>query len=63
MGKIKQFPRCNVLSVRVDDLLHVEVMKQLGARSPSDYLRAALEEKVTRDQQHAVDDYLRRLHA
>jgi len=61
MGKIKQFPRCNVLSVRVDDLLHIEVMKQLGDRSPSDYLRVAIEEKIARDSQRAMDHYLRGL--
>ena len=63
MGKIKQFPRYNVLSVRVDDLLHIEVIKQLGDRSPSDYLRAALEEKLARDRQRAMDEYLGSLHA
>lgn len=48
----KDNPRYNIVSTRLDDHLRAEVTTWLDGRSLSDYLHAAIEEKVARDRQH-----------
>ena len=59
MGKMKENPRYNILTTRVDDWTLAELRERLAGTSISIYLAAALEEKITRDRQIAVDDFLR----
>ncbi|MBT0666370.1 hypothetical protein KI809_18840 [Geobacter pelophilus] len=58
MGKMKEHPQYNIVSTRICDQLLAEIHNQRDCLSISDYFRAALEEKVIRDQQRAIDEHL-----
>lgn len=60
MGKMKEHPRYNVLSLRVSDYELREVQEHIKG-SRQDYLLQALMEKITRDRQASFDDHLRSL--
>ncbi|MBT0664750.1 hypothetical protein KI809_15560 [Geobacter pelophilus] len=57
MPKMKEHPRYNIISTRIDDHLHADVVAAAGDNL-SNYLRLALEEKIIRDQQRALDAHL-----
>jgi hypothetical protein len=59
MGRKKEQPRYNILTLRVGDYTLVELQKQLNGASVSSYINAALEEKLVRDRQYSLDEYLR----
>lgn len=59
MGKYKENPRYNVLSLRVSDQIYFDVVSALNGRTVADYLAAAIEEKLIRDRQLALDEHLR----
>lgn len=58
MGKMKEHPRYNVLSLRVSDYELREVTEHIKG-SRQDYLLQALMEKITRDRQASFDDHLK----
>jgi hypothetical protein len=63
MGKTKQQPRYNVLSVRLSDYELREISEQISDTNATrqDFILQALLEKTTRDRQASMDNYLRGL--
>jgi len=61
MGRKKQNPRYNILTLRVDDYTLSDLQGRLNGISVSSYVNAALEEKITRDRQASMDTYLKNI--
>lgn len=61
MGKMKENPRYNVLSLRVSDY-ELRELKEVQRGSRQDYLLQAVMEKVARDRQASLDSHLRCKH-
>lgn len=62
MGKMKQYPRYNVLSLRVTDEELAQIRTAIGRRrTRQEFLLAAVMEKVIQTRQEAVDERLRGL--
>lgn len=55
MGRMKQHPRYNVLSVRVSDDTHKCISHALSGRSVQEYVHAAIEEKLINDRQGRIE--------
>ena len=58
MGKMKESPRYNVLSFRCDDYELREILERVDG-SRQEYILQAVMEKVVRDRQMSMDEYLR----
>lgn len=61
MGKMKQNPKYNVISMRVSDLHKAEIRIAAGGQSVSDFLAAAVREKIANDRQARIDEAVRGL--
>lgn len=58
MGKMKENPRYNVLCFRAADRDYFDIVAAANGRPLADFLLKAAQEKVVRDRQQAVDNYL-----
>lgn len=59
MGKMKEHPRYNIISVRISDreLAELDIMR--GNRKRSAILCDALNEKILNDRQRHMDEFIR----
>ena len=61
MGRIKESPRYNVLSVRVDDV-ELQDINKCKKGTIQDFMLEAITEKINRYCQNKMDDYLSKQH-
>ena len=59
MGKMKENPRYNIISTRISDADYFAIIEALSGRSLAEYLQQAISEKLIRDRQLDLDEYLR----
>lgn len=59
MGKMIENPRYNIVSTRISDPAYFGVIEALQGRSLAEYLCQAINEKLIRDRQLALDEHLR----
>jgi hypothetical protein len=61
MGKKKENPRYNILSIRVSDYELREISEQISGTTRQDFILQAVLEKCSRDRQTSLDHHLRSL--
>lgn len=59
MGKMIEHPRYNIVCTRLSDADYFALVEALRGRSMAEYLQQAISEKLIRDGQVAMDEFLR----